>query len=117
MVQDINGIINQFRAMGDTPPKDSAGKKTYDSMKTVRFNAYEKSVNDMKKYVGDVANRSSSPLLTLFVIDAFEYSAKTIGLKGFSIAEKLEILNKATEKFPDHTGIAITNIQMSHQFP
>src|SRR5688572_24092615 len=49
MVQGINEIINQFRAMGDTPPKDSAGKRTYDSMKTVRFNAYEKAVNDMKK--------------------------------------------------------------------
>ena len=29
-----------------------------------------------------------------------------IGLKGFSIAEKLDILNKATEKFPDHSGLA-----------
>lgn len=107
MVKDISETINQFQALGETPPSDSVGRRAYDSLKTHRFSSYEKSVADLKNYVTDVAGRSTSPLLTLFVIDAFEYRSKQVGLKGFSIAEKLDILKKATEKFPDHSGIAL----------
>ncbi|MGZ5190096.1 MAG: redoxin domain-containing protein [Flavisolibacter sp.] len=107
MVKDISETINQFRALGDTPPADSIGRRAFDSSKSMRLSAYEKSVAEMKDYVADAANRSTSPLLTLFVIDAFEYRAKQVGLKGFSIAEKLDILKKATEKFPDHNGLAL----------
>jgi peroxiredoxin len=107
MVNGITEIINQYRALGEVRPTDSIASKTYDSTKNARFAAYETAVAEMKNYVTDVTNKSTSPLLTLFVVDAYEYRAKQVGLKGFSISEKLEILTKATDKFPDHTGLAL----------
>jgi peroxiredoxin len=106
-VKEISETINQYRALGENAPADSIGRRAYDSLKTNRFNTYEKAVTDLRNYVTGAADQSTSPLLTLFVIDAFEYRAKQVGLKGFSIAEKLDILKKATEKFPDHSGIAL----------
>ena len=103
----IKEMTDQYHALGERPVNDSLSQTVFDSSANIRRTQYEKSVTDMRNYVTDAISKSNSPVLSLYAIDAYDLRAKQVGVKAFTITEKLDILTKAADKFPDHSGLAL----------
>jgi peroxiredoxin len=103
----IRTMVERINALDTVQQADSASKAIYDSTSAALYSNYYNAVDEMKKYVTDRASASTSPVVILYAIDSYQFEAQSLGLKGFSRLELTDLLDKATQKFPDHEGLAM----------
>jgi peroxiredoxin len=59
----------------------------------------------MKSHTTDFIEKSTSPVLTLYVIGAFQRMSQNLGVKGYTDSELADIVDKQSAKFPDNTTL------------
>lgn len=69
------------------------------------YRKVETIANDLKAFTQDFLAKSSSPVLSLYVLSSFQNTASNLGIKGFSKVELAEAISAAAQKFPAHTAL------------
>jgi peroxiredoxin len=103
---EIANLVSQLNRLDQTGFSDSISKRSYDSARSALFAQYETASAQFRKTAEDAITASNSPVLSLYVLDVFQRRAKQVGMKGFSHLEMADILNKLSDKYPDHTALA-----------
>lgn len=79
--------------------------KAADSITNVQYAQIEAAVTDLKSYATDMINKSTSPALTLYEIGSYQNATNNIGIRGFNELEIADIINKASDKFPNSISL------------
>jgi peroxiredoxin len=79
--------------------------KAADSITNAEYAKVEATATELKSYVTDFLQKSTSPILTLYALSSFQNTATNLGIQGFSAPERAEIISAAAAKFPLHTGL------------
>ncbi len=82
-----------------------------DSATSVEYAKVEAAAANLKSYTQAFLQKSSSPILTLYVLSSFQNTAANLGIPGFSAPERGEVISAAATKFPTHT--ALQNVKKS----
>ncbi|HEU0065420.1 MAG TPA: TlpA disulfide reductase family protein [Flavisolibacter sp.] len=77
-----------------------------DSVINSTYTDYLNSVQQLKTVTQDNIENSKSPVLSLYILGAYQRMTSNLGIKGFSATEVSEIINKASSKFPNSTVLA-----------
>ena len=81
---------------------DSLSKaKAPDSLVNAYFTEFSSGVQNLKNYTLDFIDKSNSPVLTLYVLGAFQRITGSLGIKGFTNPEVVDLVNTASAKFPN----------------
>ena len=86
-----------------------------DSIATVTLNNRDAAAQSYRSYVNEMIDKSTSPSLSVFLLGSYQSYASNpaLGLPLFSETELKAIIDDASKKFPEHTGLATikTNMQ------
>jgi peroxiredoxin len=102
--QKIYALGKDVDSLNKAKKKDSTNK-TLDSTLNARFGEYQAASDEMKNHTMDVIDKTNSPVLTLYVLGAFQRMSNNLGTNGFTQTELAEIINKASTRFPNHTAL------------
>jgi peroxiredoxin len=76
-----------------------------DSLVSASYFAMEGTANSLKEYTLQFLEKSTSPILSLYAIGSYQNTVSNLGVKGFSRTEIASVVNNATSKFPQHSGL------------
>ncbi|HVF80693.1 MAG TPA: TlpA disulfide reductase family protein [Flavisolibacter sp.] len=79
--------------------------KAADSLTNSEYAKVETAATELKNFVTDFLQKSSSPILTLYAVSSFQNTATNLGIQGFSTQERAAIISAAAAKFPAHTAL------------
>jgi peroxiredoxin len=102
--QNIYTLGKAVDSLNKAKKKDSTNK-TLDSTLNAYFGEYQTASDEMKSHTVEVIEKSNSPVLTLYVLGAFQRMSGNLGTSGFTQTELAEIINKASTKFPNQTAL------------
>jgi peroxiredoxin len=92
--------------------------KAPDSIINLPFGQYEAATAELKNYTTEFIEKSNSPVLALYALGGYQRLSQGLGLKPYSNLEIADIVNKASAKFPTHSGLAeLKKNQRSRQAP
>ena len=74
-----------------------------DSVINISYSTYLNDVQNLKTYTQDEMQKSNSPVLTLYILGAYQRMTANLGIKGFTDTEVADIINKSSAKFPKST--------------
>lgn len=97
---------------------DSLQKTTgTDSSILVLMNSKNSAAREYKTYVTNIINESKSPSLTLFTLGSYQSYASNpgLGLEPLSPEQMTQMINNASSKFPEHTGLTAIKANMQAQ--
>jgi peroxiredoxin len=76
-----------------------------DSVINITYTQYLNNVQNIKTYTLDEMQKSNSPVLTLYILGAYQRRTTNLGIKGFTNTEVADIINKSSAKFPNSTEL------------
>ena len=79
--------------------------KAADSITNNEYAKVEATATELKSFVTDFLQKSSSPILTLYALSSYQNTATNLGIQGFSAPERAAIISAAAAKFPSHSGL------------
>lgn len=79
--------------------------KATDSLVNTEYLKLETAVANASANAKQIFKESKSPVLVVYGISSYMNAMNNIGLKGFSKAEILDILNETAARFPTHAGV------------
>lgn len=103
--QTIYVLGKSMDSLSKIKEKDTANK-ALDSVLNVRYGSLEAAASQLKGTAQNTILQSNSPVLTLYVLGAYQRMAQNLGLQGFTNSEVGDIINKAAAKFPNSTALA-----------
>ena len=85
---------------------DTTAQKASDSLTNRVFGEYESAVGSLKDYMTKFIDGSGSAVLIQYAIGAYQTVATQVGMTKFTHPELLDILTKASAKFPSVKSLA-----------
>lgn len=64
------------------------------------YSPFAEGVEQLKNYTLDFLNKSTSPVLTIYALGAYQQITGRLGVKGFTNPELIDMINTASAKFP-----------------
>ena len=74
-----------------------------DSVINITYSQYLNNVQNLKTYTQGEIQKSNSPVLTLYILGAYQRMTANLNIKGFTDTEVADIINKSSAKFPNST--------------
>ena len=103
--QSIYEMGKVMDSLSKVRQKDTANK-ALDSTLNIRFGELDAAAQQLKNNAKNTIEQSTSPVLSLYALGAYQRMAQNLGLQGFSNSETGDIINKAATKFPNSTALA-----------
>jgi peroxiredoxin len=103
--QKIFDLRKEVDSLSRLKPTDSFSKRSIDSLANEKYGAFDAAATQMKNNTSELISKSSSPVLTLYALGAYQRMAGNFNQKGFTQTEIADILNKAAAKFPEHKAL------------
>lgn len=76
-----------------------------DSAINAAYGEVEQTASELKNFAQDFIAKTNSPILALYAIGSYQNTASNLGISGFSKTELADMVNKAAERFPNHTAL------------
>ncbi len=101
----MENAVNQYEHFSQPHISDSISADQKDILKKNSITQYQAAADEMKNFTVDLISKTNSAVVSLYVFGDLQRLFDQFGVKAFSRSESSTLVDKMTNKFPDHPAV------------